>query len=191
MGGENKAFLPVDGEMIIDRLYNLFGRLFSDIVVVTNDPLQYLQWDAMIVADLFSIRSSLTGIHAGLFHAPSPHVFVTACDTPFLQEALVKRLLQELEPKWDVIIPVTEKGHQPLCAIYSKRCIKPIERQLKNEDLKILEFFSRVKVKRIPEAELRAADPHLDHLQHPRLPTDGAGGWHPPGHLCLDTGLLL
>lgn len=172
MGGKNKAFLSVGNHTIIDRLYNTLQGLFDEVLLVTNDPIQYLSWDLTIVTDLFPIRSALTGIHAGLFHASSPHVFITPCDTPFLKKDLIETLLEELEPKWDVIIPVTQEGNQPLCAIYSKRCIKPIERQLKNEDPKIVRFFPKVKVKEIQEARLRSADPHLISFFNINTPED-------------------
>jgi molybdopterin-guanine dinucleotide biosynthesis protein A len=172
MGGKNKAFLSVGSETIMDRLYNTFQGLFDEVLVVTNNPLQYLSLDLMIVTDLFPIRSPLTGIHSGLFHVSAPHAFITACDTPFLKKELIRALLEELEPKWDVIIPVTEKGNEPLCAIYSKRCIKPIERQLRNQASKILKFFPKVKVKEIPEAQLRSADPHLISFLNMNTPED-------------------
>lgn len=172
MGGENKALLSVGGEKILDRLCTTLGAVFDEVLLVTNDPLLYFSRDVMIVTDIFPIRSSLTGIHAGLLHASAPHAFVTACDTPFLKEAMIRTLLDELEPKWDVVMPVTEAGNQPLCAIYSKHCLKPIERQLKREDLKILQFFSRVRVKKIPEARLRTADPDLVSFFNINTPDD-------------------
>lgn len=161
MRGESKALLTVGGSSIMDRLYGVLADSFEEMMLVTNEPLRYLSWDAMIVTDVFPVRSSLTGIHSALLHTSTPHAFITACDTPFLKASLVRMLLNELEPKWDVVIPVTEKGHQPLCAIYSRRCIKPIERQLRNGELKILEFFPKVRVKRIHEEQLRSADPDL------------------------------
>ena len=172
MGGKDKAFLSVGNQTIIDRLYNTFEGLFDEVLLVTNNPLQYLSWDLTIVTDLFPIRSPLTGIHAGLFHASASHAFITACDTPFLKKKLIRALLAQLEPKWDVIIPVTEKGNQPLCAVYSKRCIKPIEHQLKNEDPKILKFYPKVNVKEIPEKQLRSADPHLISFVNINTPED-------------------
>jgi molybdopterin-guanine dinucleotide biosynthesis protein A len=172
MGGKSKAFLPVGRERILDRLYRTMGGLFEDILLVTNKPLEYLSWDMMIVTDLIPVRSSLTGIHAGLFHASSSHIFVTACDMPFLKEAVVRTLLDHLEPKWDVIIPVTAKGPQPLCAIYSKRCIRPIEDQLQSEASKIVSFFSKVRVKEVPEDFLRSLDPDLDSFFNINTPKD-------------------
>lgn len=172
MGGQNKAFLSVRSQTILDRLYNTFQELFNEVLLVTNDPLQYLSWDLTIVTDLFPVRSSLTGIHAGLFHSSASHAFFTACDTPFLKKELISALLEELEPKWDIIIPVAQGGHEPLCAIYSKRCLKPIEHQLKKQDPKILKFFPKVKVKEVPEAQLRLADPHLVSFFNINTPED-------------------
>jgi molybdopterin-guanine dinucleotide biosynthesis protein A len=172
MAGKNKAFLSLGGQTILDRLCNSFQGLFDEVLLVTREPLQYLSFDLKIVSDLFPVRSSLTGIHAGLFHASTPHAFIAACDTPFLRPELIQALLDELEPRWDVIMPVTERGNQPLCAIYSKRCIKPIERQLQNGDPKILNFFPKVKVKEIPEAELRSVDPDLISFFNINTPED-------------------
>ena len=59
-----------------------------------------------------------------------------------------------------------------MCAIYSKRCIKPIEWQLKNEGPKIVKFFPKVKVKEIPEARLRSADPDLISFFNINTPED-------------------
>jgi len=126
-----------------------------------NGPLQYLEWDLKIVTDLYPVRSSLVGIHAGLFYASHPHAFVAACDIPFLKKELVEILLGELEPRWDIILPVTSDGHQPLCAVYSKRCIKQIEAQIKQEEFKIADLFQKVRVKEVPESSLKSADPDL------------------------------
>jgi molybdopterin-guanine dinucleotide biosynthesis protein A len=126
----------------------------------------------MMVADLFPVRSSLTGVHAGLFHAPSSHVFVSACDTPFLQRELVLEVLNGFDPKWDVIIPETKKGLQPLCAVYSKRCLKPIEGQLLNDRPRIIDFFTSVRVKKISEGQCREVDPDLVSFFNVNTPHD-------------------
>jgi molybdopterin-guanine dinucleotide biosynthesis protein A len=107
---------------------------------------------------------------------------VTACDTPFLKPELVTALVDELEPKWDVIMPVTEEGHQPLCAIYSKRCLKPIEHQLRHEDPKIVNFFSKIKVKEVPEERLRGADPELVSFFNVNTPEDLAASENMAAH---------
>jgi molybdopterin-guanine dinucleotide biosynthesis protein A len=172
MDGKNKAFLSVGGLTILDRLQTSFTGLFDEVLLVTKDPLEYLSWESKIVTDLLPTRSSLTGIHSALFHISTSHAFITACDTPFLKGGLIRVLLEELEPKCDVIMPVTAQGNQPLCAIYSKRCIEPIEDQLKDGDSKILNFFPKIRVKEIPEERLRQADPDLVSFFNINTPED-------------------
>ena len=74
---------------------------------------------------------------------------------------MIQLVVQELEPEWDVIVPVTREGYQPLCAVYSKRCLKVIEEQFKKGDMKISKLFSKVKVRKIAEETLKQIDPDL------------------------------
>jgi molybdopterin-guanine dinucleotide biosynthesis protein A len=159
--GENKAFLTIRGERMLDRLYGIFQELFDEIILVTKEPLQYIAWDLNIVTDLYPMRSALVGIHAGLFYASHPNIFVTACDLPFLKRGLVEILLGESELRWDIVLPVTPDGHQPLCAVYSKRCMKQIEAQMKRGDFRVADLFQKVRVKKVPESVLTLADPEL------------------------------
>ena len=160
-GGKNKAFIHCGGKRILDRIYDVLQSLFDEIILVANDPLPYLEWDLKIVGDLITFRSSLTGIHAGLFYASNPFVFVTACDTPFLKKALVQKILAEIDPKADLTIPQTEAGLEPLCAVYSKKALNKIEAYLIQEKVKITRVFGKKRVKKIPENILRRADPDL------------------------------
>lgn len=159
--GKNKAYIDVGGQRVMDRLMSVFGPIFDDIILVTNDPLDYLEWNVTIVTDHFDRRSSLTGIHAGLFAARHSHAMVTACDMPFVRIPLVELLLGAVEPHLDVIIPRTSKGYEPLMAIYSKRCLKPMEEALEERRYQIQKIFSVVRKHEIEEQALRQCDPDL------------------------------
>ncbi|MFO7554489.1 MAG: molybdenum cofactor guanylyltransferase [Desulfobacterales bacterium] len=170
--GKNKALIRIDGKRILDRIFEIFSVLFDKVILVTNDPLQYMEWDFEIVTDIFPIRSSLTGIHAGLFYITTPYAFFTACDVPFLKKELVEALLNGIEPNIDIVIPETSKGFEPLCSIYSKRCLKPIERQIEKKTFKIQQIFQTVRVKKISENILRTADPDLFSFSNINTPDD-------------------
>ena len=86
-GGRNKALIEWKGRPLLAHIRQAFGDLFQEIILVTNAPGAFAAWDMTLVTDLFAERSSLTGIHAGLFYADHPLAFVTACDTPLLQPA--------------------------------------------------------------------------------------------------------
>ncbi len=170
--GREKAFITIGGKRIMDRLYQLFRKTFKEVIIVTNDPVKYLEWDAHIVTDIVPIRSSLSGIHAGLYYTQTPHAFITACDAPFLQKDVVETILGSLSDDIDVVIPETAAGMEPLCAAYSIRCLETIDRHLKNRKLKIQMFFKKMRVRRISEQALRRVDPHLASFFNINSPPD-------------------
>ena len=144
-----------------------------------------------LVTDLFAERSSLTGIHAGLFYASQPYIFVTACDTPFLQPALIRILLEAAAEAPDVVVPKTAKGFEPLCAVYSQRCLQPITHRLKQGDFRIRSIFREVRVHQVGEERLRQGDPDLrsfynintlEDLEHARRQFPNTSGREAPSH---------
>ena len=170
--GENKAFMSVGGRRIIDRLLDVFSDLFEEIILVTNRPQHFLKWDLTIVTDIIDLRSSLTGIHTGLFYTKNPYAFFSACDTPFLKKEMVEILIEQIEPKIDIIMPETSAGFEPLCAIYSKRCLKPAEDHLMADKVKIQWAFRSSRIKHIAENQLRPADPELRSFFNINTPQD-------------------
>jgi molybdopterin-guanine dinucleotide biosynthesis protein A len=186
---EHKALANLGGDTIIDTILNTFHPLFERTIIVTNTPLLFTPWEGAIVTDIYPVRSPLTGIYSGLFYAQTPHIFVAACDTPFLKGEVVKRVLDNIEPAADVVIPVTGKGIEPLCAVYSKNCLLPIERMLLNhlageasqeigggrrldQSLRIRNFFKKVRLKTIGEDQLRPLDPELISFFNVNTPED-------------------
>lgn len=170
--GINKALISVGGKRILDRIYEIFDSLFDDIILVANDPLKYFEWDLHIVSDIFALRSSLTGIHTGLFFTNNFYTFIAACDIPFLKKELVEIIINNIEKGVDVVIPETLNGMEPLCAVYSKRCLKPVENNLIQKNLRIKDFFEKVKVKKLPENILRERDPDLISFFNINTPDD-------------------
>jgi len=170
--GKNKAFLSVGGRRIIDRLLDVFSDLFDEIILVTNHPQHFLKWDLTIVTDIFDLRSSLTGIHTGLFYMKNPYAFFSACDTPFLKKEMVEILVEQIEQKIDIIMPETAAGFEPLCAIYSKRCLKPAEVHLMANKVKIQWAFRSNRIKHIAENQLRQVDPELRSFLNINTPED-------------------
>ena len=170
--GKEKAFISIGGQRIIDRLYRLFSETFKDVLIVTNQPAKYLEWDAHIVTDIYPIRSSLTGIHAGLFYTRTPHAFITACDVPFLQKEVIEIIVGNLNENIDVVVPETSAGLEPLCAAYSVRCLDTIRHNVIKNRMKIQMFFRKMRVKRISEQTLRQIDPQLSSFININSPPD-------------------
>ena len=173
MGHTKKALLDIGGQTIIERLLAVYGPLFSEIIIAAREAGDFSEHGLPVALDRFEARSSLTGIHAGLDAMEAGHGFFAACDAPFVQPGLISRLLAEVRPEDDVVIPLKEDGYrEPLCAVYSKRCLDFISPQLEREDFKIIGFFEHVQVREVPVARLREGDPELFSFFNVNRPDD-------------------
>jgi len=172
LNGRDKAMIEINGKRILDHIHAVYSEIFSEIILVTNTPQAYLNWNLLTVTDLFPVRSSLTGIHAGLFYASRPFVFVSACDAPFLKPELVHLLISQARSGADVVMPETASGLEPLCAVYSKSCLGTVEAHVRQEKLKIQSVFHKSRINRISEARLRKADPDLVSFVNINTPED-------------------
>ena len=127
--------------------------LFTEILVVAPRLENFQKYPVRAVSDIYSGGGSLGGLYTGLFYSRTPWIFVSACDTPFLSAKLIEALKNKAR-NCRVVIPRTQEGLQPLCALYHKDCLGPMKALLEQGERKIIEFFPRVKVSYLEEAEL-------------------------------------
>ncbi|MCP4748529.1 MAG: molybdenum cofactor guanylyltransferase [Desulfobacteraceae bacterium] len=161
MGGKNKAFLKIGGLTILDRLIHTLSPFFSEILLVTREPGLYSGVKVKVVTDIFEYRASLAGIHAGLCKCKSDFAFIVPCDAPFIDPELVRYVLNQAKSCFDIIAPQIRGRFEPLCAVYSKRCIPLIEEQLEKKDFKIIRFFHKMNLKLLPEEDIEKIDPQM------------------------------
>ena len=161
MGGRPKALLPLGGRRIVERVVAAVAPAVDDLLVVTNTPELYAFLGLPMVGDVYPDCGSLGGIYSGLKQAPGDVAFTVACDMPFLIPEVV-RLVVGRAGEADVVIPRVGGQWETLHAAYAKSCLPAIEAQLVAGRLKIVEFFERVSVVEIAEAEVaRHRDPAL------------------------------
>ncbi|HUH65197.1 MAG TPA: molybdenum cofactor guanylyltransferase [Syntrophales bacterium] len=156
--GTNKAFLEFEGKRLIDRAMATFRKLFREIIIVTNSPLDYLDQDCIIASDIIRYKGPMGGIYTGLFWASYDHVFVSACDMPFLNTSFIEYMI-EYRDRYDIVVPGPSGGLQPLHAVYSKRCLPLVKKLMDKGDLKITGFYRSLKTFIIKEDAIKRYDP--------------------------------
>jgi molybdopterin-guanine dinucleotide biosynthesis protein A len=143
--GCDKGALMVDGRTIRDRQLRLLSRVADDVLIVGGP--------AGHVADVIPDSGPLGGVHSALMHARHDAVFVVACDMPYVTEPLVRFLL-ELAATADIVLPRTASGYHPLCAVYTRACIAPIERRLAARELKMIDLLADVRARVVTGDEI-------------------------------------
>lgn len=170
--GQNKAFIELAGQTTIDRLYRLFNDLFDEVIIVSNQPELFINFDCLITTDLLPLRASLTGIHTGLFYAHYEHIFVTGCDTPFLKADVVNTVVNNHISSAGASMPVTNGGLEPLCAVYAKKFLPRVESHAKRNLMKIKQVFGNKRIHPVSEKKIRQADPELISFFNINYPED-------------------
>jgi molybdopterin-guanine dinucleotide biosynthesis protein A len=66
-------------------------------------------------------------------------------------------MLRDESDGWDALVPSSEKGVEPLCAVYTKKCIPAIAQVL--EQRRIVAFYPLVRVRILPKETIRQVDP--------------------------------
>jgi molybdopterin-guanine dinucleotide biosynthesis protein A len=161
MGGRPKALMELEGCRIIERVLAALTTVVDDVLLVTNTPELYAFLELPMVADVYPDCGSLGGIYSGLKAASGEAAFTVACDMPFLHPDVV-RLVVARASQGDVVIPRVGPQLETMHAAYAKACLPHIEARLLAGQLKIVEFFERVRVVEIAEADVaRFRDPRI------------------------------
>ncbi len=157
----DKGLLPLGGQTMAERVSTAMAQVCPELICIT-DREEYRRMGLRLVPDRLrrGAKNALTGIHAGLSAAESEYSLVVACDMPFLRAELLRYLVQQVGGH-DIIIPRVAGRWQPLCAVYSRRCLPYIEAQLRANTYRIVAFFPQVRILTLEEPELRNSDPDL------------------------------
>lgn len=155
---KNKSMLRLNGEYLIDIVRSKLKCIVGDNIIIAGPPERYLSYK-QVVPDLFFQKGPLAGIYSGLRASPSQYNLVVGCDMPFLEVKLLKYMTENISSN-DIVIPRYSDGYiEPLCAIYSKRCLETIEKNLVEHIFSVRAIFPHLKVKFIEEEEIKKYDP--------------------------------
>jgi molybdopterin-guanine dinucleotide biosynthesis protein A len=163
--GRDKVLEVIDGRNLLQRVVSQLSSFNSNIVVVVASGKslpKFADYPRLRIAtDIYPGKGALGGLHAGLTASSSPYNLVVACDMPFLNQALLKYMVQ-VSPGFDLVLPRVGELVEPLHAVYSRDCLAPIEQLLNEGEIRVRALFELVKVRYVEADEIERFDPrHL------------------------------
>jgi molybdopterin-guanine dinucleotide biosynthesis protein A len=150
--GRDKALLPFEGATLFEKALDVLKRHLETIFLVGDRPERFAKYGLRVYPDIFP-GSALGGLHTALYRATTPFVFVSPCDLPFASPDVLQYLLSLREGR-DVVVPMASGYPEPLFALYSRNCLEPMRELLESGNFRIFDFYPRVRVRRVPGAEL-------------------------------------
>jgi molybdopterin-guanine dinucleotide biosynthesis protein A len=173
MGGRDKAFLQVNGETVFARTLGLLKSCFEQVVVVSNHPEKYANFDVDVTSDEMPGLGPLGGLHAGLGHVRAPYAFVTACDMPFLSVEPIRFLVSHLS-EHDAVIPCWAGDIEPLHAIYATALRPRIAEAVASGSRAIRDFLPQVRVYYVAENLMADVDGAEEAFRNVNTPEEAA-----------------
>ena len=154
--GEDKALKPFQGRPLIQRVIDRLKPIADEMIITTNHPQDYAFLDLPLFTDIHPDRGALGGLYTALFSASCPAVAVVACDLPFVSPSLVHWSYDLINTdEWDVIIPESTEGLEPLHALYRRDpCLPAIDSAIAENKWKVVSWFPRVRVRVLSPAEV-------------------------------------
>jgi molybdopterin-guanine dinucleotide biosynthesis protein A len=105
------------------------------------------------IPDLVPGCGPLGGLHAALSASGDGPVALIACDMPNVTAAFVAHLLS-LADTADIVVPRTERGYHPLCAVYARSCLEVATARLAQRRLKMTDLLADVRVRYVGPEEI-------------------------------------
>jgi molybdopterin-guanine dinucleotide biosynthesis protein A len=168
-GGRDKSALVVDGRTIFDRQVAELSQIAGEILLVGGTIQPGSHTGVTPIADLIPGCGPLGGLHAALTVARGEPVIVVACDMPYVSAPFLAYLAglageagkQSQLDGFAAIVPQTERGYHPLCAVYTHAVIAPLERRLAAGHFTMMDLLADVRLRVVAADEIaRFGNPH-------------------------------
>jgi molybdenum cofactor guanylyltransferase len=170
--GKNKAFQQLGGKRFVDLAIESLRRFCDPVMLVVRAIEPYLDTGAMLVQDIIPDQGPLGGIYTALLFSPAEWVFVKATDMPFLIPELASLIIGRTEGV-DAIVPEVGGYYEPLLAMYNRRCLPAIARQLKEPDKRqVIRLYREIRLCTVAEGEWRKVDPDALSFKNVNTPSD-------------------
>lgn len=146
--GQDKALLLINERRFIDKIAEELSS-FSQVLISAARKGVYEDIGLPIVYDEHREIGPMEGIYQILRAAKEDYVFICAADMPFVTKELVSYMAEFISSDYDCYVMTDEKHIHPLCAIYSKKILDVIERQIAEGGYRLMNILNQVRTKYI------------------------------------------
>jgi len=147
-----------DGEPLVARVARRLAEACDDVLVASGDGTRMAWLGVPQVADAVTGSGPLGGLVAGIGRVSHHLVAAVAGDMPFASPAIL-RLLASRAEGFDAVLPVSDRGLEPLHAVYARSAGPGLARALREGRLAVRDAVGGLRVRLVEPSEWREADP--------------------------------
>lgn len=156
--GREKALLELGGVPLIVRAARLL-ELVVGAPTVVGDREAFRALGLRTMADDAPGVGPLGGISTALRVARGPWSLIIACDLPYLTREWLEFLTgRAAGSEADVVLPLSERGAEPLCTVYNKSAERVIREALGRGTRKVTDALRDARIETIEPGEWKVFD---------------------------------
>jgi molybdopterin-guanine dinucleotide biosynthesis protein A len=164
-----KALLPLGQEVMLQRVVRIIGSCVSPLAVMASPDQQLptLPAGVPVYFDREPLEGPLAAIGQGLeaLHGKCEAVFISGCDTPLIETAMIERLCSRLGNNQLAMVREGDRLH-PLAAIYRVSLLETIQQLLSQGKRRPIDLVAQVDSVFLETTELQEIDPGLRSLRN-------------------------
>ncbi len=156
--GVDKALLPHGNGTLVGHVANEVLSACGNVTLV-GDRSRYESLGFRVIGDRVAGNGPLGGIAAAVNDSPD-WALVVACDMPEAGSDFLRSLLTaaaEAKPGTECVVPESENGLEPLCAVYHRRALPLLDSFIDHKLLKMQDVVTSLQMVLMPALGLRWA----------------------------------
>ena len=150
--GGDKGLQTMHGRALIAWVLEAVRRDSDEILINANTAQEaYTHFGYRVIADqLPDWQGPLAGLHAALLSANTDYVLTVPCDTPFLPENLLARLLDALKQhSTEAVVAVTGGRRQPAIPMYRRNVLPRLLAYLDSGGRKVNDWLDTLQLSEV------------------------------------------
>lgn len=146
--GFDKATVKISHQTFVERITEQLKVCVEEIVLVSSEK-GYSEFGLPVIYDIIPNKGPLGAIYSALTYSKTDNNLIISCDVPFVNTAILKRLMAETTAKDEVVQLASAKKTMPLVATYKKHLAPHFQQHLKDNKLKLQKLISDLQSKTI------------------------------------------
>jgi molybdopterin-guanine dinucleotide biosynthesis protein A len=137
--GRDKALLPIEGSLMVERTAEVVCAAAGSVTLI-GAPGRYARLGLPVLSDLVEDGPGgpIFGLHTALKTTCADWNLLVACDMPGLTAGFLSDLLAAAKQLGcDCLVPKTDSGLHPLCAVYHRRTARTVEFAVQHKRFKM------------------------------------------------------
>ena len=142
--GRDKAFLPLEGRPLIAWVIEAVAAVTGEVIICGDAQEALTPLGYPVHPDVDPGKQAMGGVYSALRVGAGRPVLVVSCDLPFVSPAALRFLVHRLGVA-DVAAPRSDRGVEPLCAVYAPSCEPVLAEMIAANDLALHRAIHRLR----------------------------------------------